>query len=180
MYLDFMQILGQCSTGLLVYDGHSSLHPGCTMFCHCVSNSLHFSKVYVCSNVSLSVAWVLVAVLLATSKLTDFPTLDGVSFGQPKSVLPSKGQSRLLQFWWKINVQPVWRFLPPLQEHLLTLSCHIGGTYFTCYCQLCHCPIYCNPPFTDVVGVVNSRKITGYMSEWCSMCYEWDMQLMHS
>ena len=75
-----------------------------TMFCRRVGNSLHFSKVYVCGDVSPSVARVLVAVLLATSKLTDFPTLDGVSFGQPKSAPPSKGQSRLLQFRRKTNV----------------------------------------------------------------------------
>lgn len=95
-----------------------------TMFCRRVGNSLHFSKVYVCGDVSPSVARVLVAVLLATSKLTDFPTLDGVSFGQPKSIPPSKGKSRLFQFRQKIDVQTVRRCLPPSRmSPCIFLSC---------------------------------------------------------
>jgi hypothetical protein len=80
-----------------------------TMFCRRVGNSLHFSKVYVCDDVSPSVARVLVAVLLATSKHTIYPTPDGVSFGQPKSIPPSQGPSRLFLSRRKINVQQVQR-----------------------------------------------------------------------
>lgn len=82
-----------------------------TMFCRRVGNSLHFSKVYTCGDVSPSVVRVLAAVLLTTSKCTNVPTPDSVSFGQSKSLPPSRGPSRLLLSRRKIDVQPVWEYL---------------------------------------------------------------------
>lgn len=81
------------------------------MFCCRVGNVLCFSKVYNCNDASTSVARVLVAVLLATSKLTSYPTHDGVSFGQPKSVPLSNGLFELFLDRQEMEVQQVWKFL---------------------------------------------------------------------